>query len=45
MQQYDTVKHANATSESTEIFGNTLFLSTSTDLCHKNNMLGLQNGP
>ena len=25
-------------------FGNKLILPISTDLCHKNNMLGLQNG-
>ncbi len=48
MQQYDTVKHAdltNETSDSTEKFGNKFILPWSSELCHKNNMLGLQNGP
>ena len=35
----------NATSESTENLEICFFLSTSTDFCHKYNMLGLQNGP
>ncbi len=47
MQHYDTAKHAqltNATSESTENLEISLILSISTDLCHKNIMLGFQNG-
>ena len=48
MQHYNTVKHAeltNETSESTENFEVSLFCSISTELCHKNIMVGLQNGP
>ncbi len=48
MKQYDTVNHTyltNATSELTENLEISLFLSISTELCQKHNMLESQNGP
>ena len=48
MQQCDTVKHAELNKCNLRIdqkVGNKLISSISTELCHKNSMLGSQNGP
>ena len=48
MQHYDIVKTCITHKQNLRIdwkFGNKLILSVSTELCHKNVMLGSQNGP
>ena len=51
MQHYDIVKHAYFTNETSELNENleinlfSLYLHFCTELCHKNIMLGSQNGP
>ncbi len=46
MQQHNTVKHNSQTQPQNSLkLRNKLILSLSTELCHKNSMLGSQNGP